>query len=140
MSNSGEKTVRFALGILLLIVALNAFGGGYYGIAGAKEVPLEWLDGSSFSNYIVPSVILFAIVGGSAFFAAIAIFRRMKIARKSAFTAGLIILVWIAVQVSIIGYVSWMQPATTVAGVIILFLAWLMPKSLKNKDDKYFCL
>ena len=127
MSNSGEKTVRYALGISLFLVALNAFGGGYYGMTGAKNVPVEWLDGSPFSNYIVPSFILFAIVGGSALFAAIAVFRKMKNARKSAFTAGLVILVWIAVQVSIIGYVSWMQPATTIAGILILFLAWLMP-------------
>ena len=32
-------------------------------------------------------------------------------------------LVWIGVQVAIIGYVSWMQPATAIGGLLILLLA-----------------
>jgi uncharacterized membrane protein YgdD (TMEM256/DUF423 family) len=30
-------------------------------------------------------------------------------------------------QVAILGYVSWMQPATAIGGVLILLLAWLLP-------------
>lgn len=56
------KPLRILLGILLAIVALNVFGGGYYGMAGAKDIPLEWLNGSSFKSYFFPSLFLFAIV------------------------------------------------------------------------------
>ena len=52
-NKSAEKIIRYSLGILLLIVAVNAFGGGYYGMAGAKDVPIEWLKGSPFRNYFV---------------------------------------------------------------------------------------
>ena len=130
MSYSEEKIIRNTLGILLLIVALNAFGGGYYGIAGAEGVPLEWLKGSPFSNYVIPGIILIVVVGGSALIAAIAVFRKTKYARKAAFICGVIILIWLGVQISIIGYVSWMQPATTIAAVLILSLVWLMPKKV----------
>jgi hypothetical protein len=125
---SQSSTVRYALGGLLAFGALNAFGGGYYGLSGARGVPVEWLQGSPFSDYTVPSLILFVIVGGSLLTAAIAVFARARIARASALTAGAIVLIWIAVQVAIIGYVSWMQPATTIGGVLILSLAWLLPQ------------
>ena len=97
-------------------------------MSGAKGVPVEWLQGSPFSDYTVPSLILFVIVGGSFLTAAIAVFARARIARASALIAGVIVLIWIAVQIAIIGYVSWMQPATTIGGVLILSLAWLLPQ------------
>src|SRR5690349_9745215 len=109
-----EKLVRYTLAILLLLVAINAFGGGYYGMAGAKNVPMKWLKGSPFHNYFIPSLILFVCVGGSALFAAIAVFTRHHIEHKAAFICGIIIIVWISVQIAIIGYVSWLQPAIAI--------------------------
>jgi hypothetical protein len=127
MAKSGEKLIRYTLGMLLLLVAVNAFGGGCYGMTGAKNVPRKWLEGSPFQSYFVPGLILFVVVGGSAFFAAIVVFKRKHIARKAAFICGMIILCWLAVQVAIIGYVSWMQPVTAIAAFIILFLTWQLP-------------
>jgi len=128
MPESTEKFIRYTLGILLLVLALNAFAGGYYGMAGAKNVPVEWLKDSPFHSYFIPGIILFLCVGGSAFFAAIAVFMQRRIARKAAFFCSTIVLLWLSVQVVIIGYVSWMQPATAVAAVIILFLTWQLRK------------
>lgn len=50
MSNK-PKIIRYLLGAILIIVAINAFGGGYYGMAGAENVPVEWLQDSPFKNY-----------------------------------------------------------------------------------------
>jgi hypothetical protein len=52
---SGARTaVRVALGALLAFGALNAFGGSYYGLSGAAEVPREWLRGSpAFGAYLI---------------------------------------------------------------------------------------
>ena len=118
---------RYLLGGLLAFGALNAFGGGFYGLSGAEGVPLELLDGSPFRTYFVPSLILLVAVGGSLLLAAIAVFMRSRIARPIALAAGAVLLVWIAVQVSIIGYQTWMQPVTAIAGLIILLLAALLP-------------
>ena len=119
--------IRYLLGALLTFGAINAFAGGYYGLSGAKGVPLEWLAGSPFSDYFIPSLILFAVVGGAFSFAAIAVLMRSRLARVSAFAAGIVVLVWIGVQLAIIGYVSWMQPTTLLAGVFVLILASLLP-------------
>lgn len=114
---------RYLLGGLLAFGALNAFAGGVYGLSGAEGVPLEWLEGSPFRSYFVPSLILFFIVGGSFLFAAIAVFSGSRIARFSALGAGTVVLVWIVVQVSVIGYVSWMQPTTAAGGLLIVLLS-----------------
>jgi len=123
-----EKLIRYTLSFLLALLALNAFGGGYYGMTGAENIPVEWLKGSPFQNYIVPSLILFVCVGGSALIAAIAVFRKHRRARKAAFICGVITLLWLAVQVAIIGYVSWMQPTTAAVALIILLLTWQLPE------------
>lgn len=120
--------IRYLLGGLLAFGALNAFGGGYYGLSGAEGVPVELLEGSPFRSYFVPSLILFVVVGGSFLFAAIVVFAKSPSARLSALAAGAIVLVWIVVQVSIIGYVSWLQPTTAAAGILILVLAWSLPR------------
>lgn len=129
MATSSEKVIRYTLGILLLVVAFNALGGGYYGMAGAKNIPLEWLKGSPFRNYFIPSLFLFLCIGGSCLISAIAVFRGNRYARSLSFICGLIILIWLIAQVAIIGYVSWMQPVTAVVALLILFLAKLLPKN-----------
>jgi hypothetical protein len=118
-----DEVARLTLGSILAFGALNAFGGAWYGLAGAEGVPTEWLAGSPFSDYVIPSVVLGAVVGGSFSIAAIAVFRRGSRARLLALAAGVVVLGWLAVQVAIIGYVSWMQPATAAAGGLILALA-----------------
>jgi asparagine N-glycosylation enzyme membrane subunit Stt3 len=96
-------------------------------MAGAEGIPVDWLRGSPFQNYYLPSLILFVVVGGSFLFAAIAVFRRTSFAKGAAVGAVAIVFVWLAVQLSIIGYVSWMQPATAIAGLIVLALARKLP-------------
>jgi hypothetical protein len=119
--------VRRTLGSLLAFGAINAFAGGYYGLSGASGVPVEWLDGSPFANYFIPSLILLIVVGGSFMTAAVAVFARFRFARPAALAAVVIVTGWLAAQIAIIGYVSWMQPTTAVAAFAIFVLAWILP-------------
>ena len=123
------KAVHLTLAALLAFGALNAFGGGYYGLSGAEGVPKEWLEGSPFTDYFIPSMVLFVVVGGSFLVAAVAVFARWPRARFLALGAGAVALVWLAVQVAIIGYVSWMQPITGLVALSMLALAALLPHS-----------
>ena len=128
MSTVSEKVINYSLGILLAFLALNAFGGGYYGMSGAKDVPLEWLDGSPFKSYFIPGLFLFIVVGGSALFASILVFKRHPKARFAAMATAIIVLLWLTVQVLIIGYISWMQPVTTILALLILVFTAFLPK------------
>lgn len=82
--------IRYLLGGLLAFGAANAFAGGYYGLTGAEGVPTEWLEGSPFRDYHVPSLVLFTVVGGTLLFATIAVFARLRVGRWAALSAGII--------------------------------------------------
>jgi hypothetical protein len=122
------KTLRITLGAVLLVIAINAFGGGYYGMAGAENVPVEWLEGSPFKSYFAPSLFLFAVIGGTCLTAAVAAFRNSRHTRKLSFICAGVLFGWIAVQVAIIGYVSWMQPAIFISAIMVTVIGFLLPK------------
>jgi hypothetical protein len=128
---------RYCLGALLAFGALNAFAGGYHGLAGAPGVPLEWLEGSVFDDYFIPSLILFVVVGGVLLMAAVTVFAGSRLAALAGGVAGYVVLFWICVQLAIIGYVSWMQPATFIAGILVLALAATLgrPNSAGERHD-----
>jgi hypothetical protein len=84
---------------------MNAFGGGYYGLSGAQGIPTEWLKASPFPDYFVPSLILLVVVGGSFLVAAVAVVAGLRIARMTAVATGLVVLGWLAAQLTIIGIV-----------------------------------
>jgi hypothetical protein len=115
--------MRILLGTLLAFAALNAFAGGYYGMSGAPGIPPEWLAGSPFSTYVVPGLILFVVVGGVLLNAAVAVFSGSTDGRAASYLAGAVVLGWLAVQLAIIGYVSWMQPVTALGAMLVLVLA-----------------
>lgn len=119
-SPAPAEVLRIGLGLLLSFCALNAFGGGVYGLLGAKDIPREWLAGSPFASYLIPSFVLLVVVGGAFLVGAIAAFARWPRAWNLTAFAGLIALAWIVTQVSIIGYVSWMQPAIGLASLVLL--------------------
>lgn len=123
MLNPSHTRLRYLLGLLLALVAVNAFGGGVYGMLGAEQVPLSWLKSTPFHSYLVPSLILFFVVGGIAAYASIAVFRNDRRAALACYLAGSILACWIMVQVAMIGYVSWLQPVMFAMAILILFLA-----------------
>ena len=47
--------------------------------------------------------------------------------------AAVVATVWIATQVAIIGYVSWLQPAVVGVSLIALLLNWLPSKSVMGE-------
>jgi hypothetical protein len=107
-----------ALAGLEAFAALNAFAGATYGLAGAENVPLEWLEDTPFSDYTIPSAILGTVVGGSMTTGAIAVWQRNRLAGELSMAAGGILATWIAVQVTIWRGRSWMQPASLAAGLV----------------------
>lgn len=127
VSSTGSRVRDLLLGVLFAFAALNAFGGGWYGLAGAENVPLEWLHGTPFKDYFIPSLILLFIVGGTFLIASIAFFRHHTMARSLGFVAIFIVWIWLIVQVFMIGYVSWMQPATAIYSIILLLLLITRP-------------
>ncbi|HYI19120.1 MAG TPA: hypothetical protein VD836_10450 [Solirubrobacteraceae bacterium] len=53
---SGSHAARAALIGIDALIAVNAVGGAWYALAGAPNVPKEWLEGSPFRDYRVPGL------------------------------------------------------------------------------------
>jgi hypothetical protein len=125
---SMRNATRIGLGLLMAVVAVNAFAGGIYGLTGARDIPRAWLQGSPFADYLIPSLILLIVVGGSLLLAAIAVLARWPVARGLSFAAGTILLGWVIVQVLIIGPVSWLQAIMALVSGAIWLLASRLPR------------
>lgn len=121
------KTLRTILAGLHAIVALNALGGGFYGMTGAKGVPIEWLEGSPFENYFLPGLFLFIGIGCYNLIVSFLLMKRERSIWPS-FTASLILITWIAAQMAIIGFVSWLQPTMAVTALVMISLALVLKR------------
>lgn len=126
------KVIQYTLFFLLAFMALNAFGGGIYGMSGAKGIPLEWLDGTPFHSFFIPSLILFVIVGGSFFVASIAVFIGHRFAVLVSTFSIMVVFIWLGVQLLMIGSVSFLQPATACVSSLILLLTLFYQQQLKK--------
>ena len=136
MSNQRTSPYYNPLAIISGLVGVSAFGGGIYGMSGAKGIPLELLEGSMFPNYFIPSLILFMIVGGFSLLSTIMILKGNKNARRITILTGVIILIWIVFQLNIIGYESWLQPFIAIAGISILLLSGKLPDSKQSNSSQ----
>ena len=117
------RPVKTALIALQLLVAANAVGGGIYGLAGAKDVPAEWLAGSPFHSYTVPSLFLLGVIGGGMVVATAAWLLRRRVAPWLSLGMGVTLMLWIVAQVAVITLNSWLQPVSFAAGLVIAGLA-----------------
>lgn len=122
-TRKSKPRLRALLVVLLFFLALNAFGGGWYGMAGAEKVPLEWLSGSPFKTYFLPALYLFVVIGGLALTAGIAVWRKAPAAGSLTMVCSVLLFLWIAAQVLIIGFVSWLQPFFAGYAILLFLLS-----------------
>ena len=117
-----RSTVEIVLAGLLLAVALPAVAGGIGLLTGVIEPPAEDLADTPFDSYVIPGVLLAVVVGGSSAIASAAVWRRHRLGPAVALVAGLGLMIWIVVQMTMIQF-SPLQPAYLVAGAAIAALA-----------------
>jgi hypothetical protein len=116
---------RLALILLTLFVAAGAIFGGIGLILEADlGMDLALLDGTPFSSYVVPGYILLLAVGGSNLVAGILLLIDHEQAPSFAFLAGAVLTAWIAVQVVMIGMMSFLQPAFFTFGLMTMGFAY----------------
>jgi hypothetical protein len=113
-------TIDAVAGVLAVAGSVGLLGGGI-------RFPTEWLLGTPFSDYTVPALILGIVVGGSALVAsAVTALAQREVGALATAAAGAVMLGWILGQLALIGYVSWMQPAMFIFGVVMMGAAALL--------------
>ncbi|PRI11375.1 hypothetical protein B4915_10210 [Leucobacter massiliensis] len=88
-------------------------------------MPLEWLDGSPFTSYLWPGIILGVVVGGSQAVALLAQWRGFALARGAHIAAGLVMTIWIFVELLIIPGRSPLHTIYFTAGAVQIVLGTL---------------
>lgn len=118
------------LRIVLLIVAwfhLVSALAGMLGltVGGGMGIPLEWIEGSVFTSYLWPGVILGVIVGGVQLLAILAQYGRYRLAWGLQAAAGLTMMIWIFVEIAIMLVWSPLHGLYFVTGLLQTVLAVL---------------
>jgi hypothetical protein len=123
---------------LEVLLGIGALAGGLVLIVAPRgevmPLPVSALEGSPFDTYFWPGVILFTVLGLGPLLVAALAWRRHPIAPFAAFAVGAALLIWVAVEIAIIGYSNEppLQALYLVMGLVItgVALGWLTQTGL----------
>jgi hypothetical protein len=126
---SRRGLVFYALAGALAVQGLSGVAGGIGLVTdptGANvQIPIEWLQGSPFDSYWIPGWILLVVLGVGPLVAFGGLLRERPWARRASFAVGIALMVWIAVEIAVIGYHA--QPPLQLVygglGIVIVGLA-----------------
>ena len=131
---------RFAVASLVLevVLSIGALAGGLVLIVAPRgeimPLPLSALAGSPFETYLGPGLILFTVLGLGPLIAARLAWIRHPLAPVAALVVGAALLIWVAVEIAIIGYSNEppLQAIYLAMGVAItgVALGWLAQTGL----------
>jgi hypothetical protein len=120
-----HKSVRIALIVIELFVGLWAVIGGIGLVTGVipfLQMPAEYLQGTPFSDYLIPGLLLSIVVGGSFLFAAATIIAGHELGVLASALAGLILIGFEFVEVLIIDRFAIVLPNAVPQQVIMTLL------------------
>jgi hypothetical protein len=110
-----------------LFNALSAVGGGIGLLTpGSMGVPLSLIANTAFTSYLWPAVILILVIGGTHTAAAVTELRRARAASFWAAFAGFALIIWIFVELAIMGGYSILHGIYFCTGVAQLILVFVL--------------
>lgn len=104
-----------------LVSALAGMAG--LTIGGGLGIPVEWIEGSAFTSYFWPGIILGVVVGGAQALALAAHYGRLRLAWGLHAAAGLVMMIWIFVEIAIMLVWSPLHGVYFGAGLVQVVLA-----------------
>jgi len=131
--------VRWALVVVGAFNALSAVGGGIGLLTpGSMGIPLSTIEGSVFPDFTWPALILVVVIGGTQAVAVVAELRRRPAARFLAAVAGFAMIIWIFVELAIMGGYSVLHGIYFTTGAIqlalVLALLGVLPGVLRGPE------
>jgi hypothetical protein len=115
---------NWPVAVLELLLAAAAVYGGV-GLAWGNAIGMldEWLEGTPFTSWLVPGVLLLLVVAVPMAIAAVLELRRSPWAAAVSITAGAAQIAWIAAQLAIMQRYNVQQPIILACGLAVVLLA-----------------
>ena len=115
---AGKVCVAF-----LILLGAGAFAGGALLVTQPDGSAMQWdldmLAGSPFADFLIPGLILGGFFGIGSFVVAALGVARFRVAPYLAFAIGVGQMIWIVVELAIIGEFSFLHPACFAIGLVI---------------------
>lgn len=126
-------SVRRSLGILQLLIGIGAVPAGVGLVLDPSGAGLgfdiRWLEASPFRDFLFPGLFLLIVNGLGNLLGSVASFRGWRQAGNLGLALGILLVLWILLQVHWIGLGSWLQPAYFVFGLAECALAAFVRRS-----------
>lgn len=120
--------------VLISCIIIQAISGVAGGIGLVSDptgaslgIPQEWLSNSPFNDYLIPGVILFSVLGIFPAFVSVGLWKEKHWGWLGSLSLGIALIIWIIVEIIIIGYQSNppLQLIYGILGIIILLVTSL---------------
>lgn len=135
-AKSRNKRLVIGLGVFQIMMALTAGAGGIGILGDPTGVNMgfspDQLKGTPFSDYMIPGLFLLLVIGLGQLTGGIVTFARYRYAGEIAMFLGALLIIWIVVQVLLIGLASILQPAYFLFGVVEILLGRRLRESMKD--------
>lgn len=126
-----KKLLKRILSILVGFQGLSGLAGGF-GLmmdptGDSLGIPQRWLLNSMFDTYFIPGVILFVVLGIFPMICYAGLWKQKSWAISGSFITGVALVIWIVVEIYMIGYHSNppLQLIYGVTGILITLVSWI---------------
>ncbi len=131
--NLNQKS-SIAIKALLALIIFQGVSGVLGGISLVYDptgslirLPLHLLDGTPFNTYFIPGLILLTVLGVFPLFVGYGLWQRLRWSWTGALLTALALMIWIGVEILIIGYHSDppLQFIYGLTGLTLFILVWM---------------
>ena len=130
--------LRIIASLLLLFNGIGTlYGGGnliLHPDGSSLQLSLDWLQHTSFQNYLIPGIILFVANGLFSIIVCIAVFLRYRNSALLVMMQGVILMGWILIQVKLRQTIYFLHVILGSVGLALLVIGYLL-KVGTNRDQ-----
>lgn len=141
MKQTKKSYSLYFLIILMLFQGISGLFGGFALVIDPTgellQMPLSMLEGSPFDTFFIPGIILLTILGIMPMVVFYGLWKRKNWAWMGALTVSVALIIWIGVEIWMVGYHS-EPPLQLVYGLLglILLLLTLLPSVRYNYQER----
>ena len=130
----GNIKAYFGLGVLQAIIGLGAIGGGLLLVidpsGNTLGVPASLIEGTIFPDFLIPGIFLLVVNGFGSSIGAVFSFSKSQYTQGIAIVLGVVLVLWIVIQVIIIKSIGWLHGIYFFLGIIELWLGWYIRRHI----------